>query len=567
MSKISVIVPVYNVENYIRGMLESVMAQTFDDFEVVIINDGSPDDSQKIIDEFCAADKRFKSYIQENGGVAAARNNGIEKAEGDYLVFYDPDDYIPKNALKKMYKIASSKNADVVVGIMEEISLGESFIYMHSQALAKQKMISPVDPHFTGAWSVCHKMFSRKLIIENDLRFEKMSNAEDGVFTYRALNYAKNIAGCKDVAYNYLKRPFWLEASATQIISSEYLDGLIKSHERILEEAQSLVDKYLNGALKTQYMNHLYERFIEGEMIKGYYRNIWRGTDDLIERIADRTAHYRQFITDTQWNDIVKRHKDLELEKGFMTKDILAEIPFLTIVITVELEANQIDLVLGSIYNQQFQRFEVLMPKYNEQATPSVYIDKPNLHIIDMNNKSDAVGCAKGRYVTFIDEFALYTKGTLVNMISAIESQNVDFVSMLVKHYDGKEFSPIPCLNGAYGYSKKSRHAYDKLTECDTLFSNKVFNKDAIDRVQFTDDPVEDIKALYKTLNFIKLRKGLMITTMSQEEIIARIGNIATEKRAERASKRNQLISVIVSRIKKHINKEDVKRIKAKFIK
>lgn len=191
MSKVSVIVPVYNVENYIRDMLTSVQEQTFRDFEVVIINDGSPDNSQAIIDEFCAADPRFKSFVQENGGVAAARNSGIAKATGDYVVFYDPDDYIPPDALEKMYKTAASKDADLVIGIMEEKSLGESLIYMHSQALAKQDRIDPMDTHFTGAWSLCHKMFSRKLIVDNGLKFEKLTNAEDGVFTYCALNHAE----------------------------------------------------------------------------------------------------------------------------------------------------------------------------------------------------------------------------------------------------------------------------------------------------------------------------------------------------------------------------------------
>ena len=171
MAKVSVIVPVYNVENYIRDMLLSVQNQTFKDFEVVLINDGSPDNSQVIIEEFCRADKRFKCYVQENGGVAAARNNGIMKAQGDYLVFYDPDDFIPSNALEKMYKVASKNNSDMVIGIMEEKSLGESLIYMHSQALAKQDKIDIMDVNFTGAWSLCHKMFKRTLIVDNNIKF------------------------------------------------------------------------------------------------------------------------------------------------------------------------------------------------------------------------------------------------------------------------------------------------------------------------------------------------------------------------------------------------------------
>ena len=372
MSKVSVIVPVYNVENYIRDMLLSVQKQTFKDFEVILINDGSPDNSQDIIDEFCDADKRFKSFVQENSGVAAARNNGISKASGDYLVFYDPDDYIPADALEKMYKVASKNNSDMVIGIMEEKSLGESLIYMHSQALAKQDEIHIMDVHFTGAWSLCHKMFKRTLIVDNNIKFEKLTNAEDGVFTYCCLNHATKINGCKVVAYNYMKRPFWLEASATQTISSKYLEGLLASHNRILEEAMRLADKHLDSDAKEKYLQNLFVRFIEGEMIKGYYRNIWRADEDIITRIAERTVYYRQFITEKQWKEILSRHTDLELEKGYMMPEDIAKIPTVSILVSADVDATKLDLILGSIYNQQFQRFEVLLPAKYENVVDDV---------------------------------------------------------------------------------------------------------------------------------------------------------------------------------------------------
>lgn len=565
MSKVSVIVPVYNVENYIRGMLTSVQNQTFKDFEVVIINDGSPDNSQAIIDEFCAADPRFRSFVQENGGVAAARNNGIAKAEGDYVVFYDPDDYIPPEALEKLYKTAASKNADMVIGIMEEKSLGESLIYMHSQALAKQDRIDPMDPHFTGAWSLCHKMFSRKLIVDNGLKFEKLTNAEDGVFTYCALNHAERIYGCRAVAYNYMKRPFWLEASATQTISSKYLEGLLASHDRILEEATRLADKHLDADSKEKYMRHLFERFIEGEMIKGYYRNIWRATDEIIARISERTDHYRQFITEKQWQEILARHKDLELEKGYMTPDVIAQIPVLSIIITADLTAEQLDLVMGSIYNQQLQRFEVLVPEKYEEMLHEGYLSKANLRIIAADSKTESVKEAKGRYVTFIDEYALYTKNSLLNMVNRLEAGGPDFVSMLMKHYDGDQFSQIPCLNGAYGYTKKSKTSYNKMTQCDSLFSNKVFRKAVIEDFKFTDEPVNDIEMFFRTLKFEKMRKGVMITDMTHDEILYRSGSRLSAGAIRRASARNQYIHNVIEGMKRHINKNDIKKIKEKL--
>lgn len=120
MCKVSVIVPVYNVENYIYDMLTSVQEQTFKDFEVIMVDDGSTDDSPQIAGEFAARDGRFKYFRQENAGVSAARNFGIREASGDYMVFYDPDDLIPGRALEKMYKAAARAGADIIVGVMEE---------------------------------------------------------------------------------------------------------------------------------------------------------------------------------------------------------------------------------------------------------------------------------------------------------------------------------------------------------------------------------------------------------------------------------------------------------------
>ena len=128
MCKVSVIIPVYNVEKYIRNMLQSVRSQSFKDFEAVIVNDGSTDNSRQIIEEFCQSDSRFRCFDQPNEGVASARNKGIKLAEGEYVVFYDPDDYIPPGALESMYKTASRNHADMVIGVMVEKSLGETLI-------------------------------------------------------------------------------------------------------------------------------------------------------------------------------------------------------------------------------------------------------------------------------------------------------------------------------------------------------------------------------------------------------------------------------------------------------
>lgn len=564
MSKVSVIVPVYNVENYIRDMLTSVQNQTFKDFEVVIINDGSPDNSQSIIDEFCATDKRFKCFIQENGGVAAARNSGIEKASGDYVVFYDPDDYIPPKALEKMYKTAASRGADMVIGIMEEKSLGESLIYMHSQILARKKHIDPTDENFIGAWSLCNKMFSLNLIKENGLRFERLHNAEDGVFTFCALNCAERICGCRVIAYNYIRRPFWENASATQIVNKDFFNELMKSHDRIIEEALKLSAKIQNRVRRQEYMQKLYFRFIDKEMLSVYYRLIWKADDDLIPLLEERIAMYRKHITNQQWTELVYRHKDLQLERGFLSTEILSQEPDVSIIIISNIKNKKMNMVLGSIYSQLYQRFEVFVPKdYYDEVDP-IYVKFGNFRFFEGNElKTSAIKMAKGKYIMFLDEFAIFSKSSLRSMVKKLDTTpTLDFVTILLKHFDGKVCRPIPCINGSYGYTKKSKTSFDKLAKYDILFINKVFRKSVFEKFKFSENQAEDITNLFLAFNFEKLRNGAILTDLSKDEFVYRVQNKHNKILVGIRHKKNECICRVIELLKHNINIEDINRIK-----
>ena len=105
MPKFSVIVPVYNTEKYLRKCIDSILNQSYDDYEIIIVNDGSTDSSKKIINEYCKTfSSKIKGVHKKNGGLSDARNKGVKKACGDYLLFVDSDDYIEKNLLKTLSK-------------------------------------------------------------------------------------------------------------------------------------------------------------------------------------------------------------------------------------------------------------------------------------------------------------------------------------------------------------------------------------------------------------------------------------------------------------------------------
>ncbi len=111
---VSIIVPVYNVENYIERCLQSLAAQQYDPLEIILVNDGSTDDSASICQHFCEQDQRFHYYEKENGGVSAARNYGIQRAQGSYYLFVDSDDYIDSDMVESMVAVIEKEQADIV---------------------------------------------------------------------------------------------------------------------------------------------------------------------------------------------------------------------------------------------------------------------------------------------------------------------------------------------------------------------------------------------------------------------------------------------------------------------
>ncbi len=118
MAKVSVIVPVYNVEKYLEECIESLINQTLTDIEIICINDGSTDNSLKILEELQKKDNRIKIINQKNSGVSSARNNGIENATGEYIGFVDSDDWIDSDYYEKLYNTAKKYNSDIAAGDM-----------------------------------------------------------------------------------------------------------------------------------------------------------------------------------------------------------------------------------------------------------------------------------------------------------------------------------------------------------------------------------------------------------------------------------------------------------------
>lgn len=198
--KISIIVPVYKVEKYLRRCLDSIVAQTFTDWECILIDDGSPDNSGKICDEYAEKNARFRVIHQENAGVSAARNAGLDVAKGEWIGFVDSDDWICETYLNILYKNAIENNADMVIaGCIRTDGKKEFGKYVPVNGwlnIPKDFAMNMQSP-----WG---KLFKREICEENKFRFPiNISVQEDLYFNFLFLITTKKIYGIADTPYYY----------------------------------------------------------------------------------------------------------------------------------------------------------------------------------------------------------------------------------------------------------------------------------------------------------------------------------------------------------------------------
>ena len=189
--KVSVIIPVWNVEKYIAKCLDSLLNQTLKEIEIIVVNDGSPDNSQKIIDKYVKKyPNKVKSFIKENGGQGSARNYGLDMANGEYISFIDSDDWIDKDALEKMYNLAKKKNSDIVICDMVDHYIDHT-IYHNC---TKYNSVFEVTP------SACNKIFKKSII--GDFRFLSKLWYEDFNFTTKILFNTTKISTLSEGLYH-----------------------------------------------------------------------------------------------------------------------------------------------------------------------------------------------------------------------------------------------------------------------------------------------------------------------------------------------------------------------------
>ena len=279
---ISVVVPIYIVEKYLRLCLDSLLMQTYTNFEVLMINDGSPDDSANICKEYLAKDRRFQYFEKENGGLSDARNYGIEHSKGEYITFVDSDDWLKETFLEDLYEAITRTGADIALStyiIYDDFQsvynipvIGEYYerIWMSDEFIRELPQLEMKDNSYSTSWA---KLFKKELFCT--IRFPKGKLIEDTRTNIKLFLESSRLVYINKCLYFYRIRGGSIIQTITEKLLKDVLDTLI--------ERLSLVT------------------------MKGLYSNIYKET--LLESLKYRS--YQALISGLEDTEIYRRYQEM----------------------------------------------------------------------------------------------------------------------------------------------------------------------------------------------------------------------------------------------------------------
>ena len=307
--KVSIIIPVYGVEKYISQCLESVINQSYENIEIIVVNDGTKDNSMKIVEEYLL-DERIKIINKENGGLASARNRGIEEATGEYIYFLDSDDWIEVNTIEVL--VEESNNLDIIYS---------NFWYFDEKNKKKRKNKEKIKSNMsmTGEYllgysteiMVWNKIYKKSFLEEKQLRFLEGIIHEDEEFTFKCYMNSPQVKYIDIYTYNYrINRE---NSIMNDIKNKEKIEYSIKSFEMIVENLKKSLKDDFSEFIKLRFF--LRERNLKNFISKKRERSISK--EEIINFEKELNNFDMKNFNKLEKNIIKNEIRNILLQKNF----------------------------------------------------------------------------------------------------------------------------------------------------------------------------------------------------------------------------------------------------------
>ncbi len=368
MPKITVAIPAYNNEKYIEETLNSLKNQTLEDFEVIIVNDGSTDSTQDIIDRFCK-DKRFISVIQNNSGVSAARNAAVKIASGEYICFLDADDLYSPESLEGFYSKAKATNADLVIGRIKRFDTNGEYVNNYAEKLSTMDEIDNFDTTLLWNLLVSNKCYRLSKLREFNIEFPPVKYAEETPFFLEFIYHDVKISGTKNATMFYRKH----ENAVSQSVKPQLVRDYVFSIDLSLKLAE-------NAGADEEYLQEIILKKAQ-ILLSQFYRFFWRADDESLTEIQKGFSDAFKNLSEKNKNKIREMNFDLNLERLIFNRKQAAENPKISLILK-DATTEKID----EIYCQLYPFFELFIPESAENCVSDKWKNAENLHIISNEN-------------------------------------------------------------------------------------------------------------------------------------------------------------------------------------
>ncbi|MGJ7919508.1 glycosyltransferase family 2 protein [Neobacillus sp. LXY-4] len=307
---ISVIIPVYNVEKYLSICLKSVLEQTMGDFEVLLINDGSTDNSANICEHYAQIDKRVKVFHTSNSGPGKARNKGLKEASGKYIMFIDSDDYVDQNTFKIALNIMEKNNVDLVIYSFYKIKLNEiekrelSECYF-KDPFSKARFLEKIWLDEEMLASTWNKIYKLDVIKKNSISFnEDFFMAEDYLFNIQYIDTIEKGISINSPLYHYIKHE---NSVTTRVLYNKYYIALT-----VYKESLKLLNKY--NIKEEKYLNKIHSEYLTG-LLRAMYETTRHGyNENLIEKLKE----IKKCMNGKETRELLSNSLDLSMYNRFV---------------------------------------------------------------------------------------------------------------------------------------------------------------------------------------------------------------------------------------------------------
>ena len=493
---LSVIIPVYNVENYLNECLDSVTSQTLDDMEIIFIDDGSTDNSPDILKEYSKKDKRIKIITKENGGQATARNLGIKEAQGEYIAFVDSDDFIEPTMFEKLYTKAKDNNLDIAMckiatfdNQTEEIK-DNVWYYMLGVFRDFEKDIFN---HKDTKEFTCHiavtpynKIYKTTLLKENNILFPEGLIFEDEKFFYDTYLRAKKVSIVDEFLYYYrINR----KGSTVDTIKDNDFSDIVPI-SKLIRETFKETDNYEDYKilLSNRFIHLQLARFTQtSQKYKENFFNLLKS--DLEEVLADRT------IYDNLESDVKLRVDKIINSESLNEFEKLDEDKVFSVVMACYNAENHLDETINSLLGQSFSFGSniqlILVDDGSTDKTAEICLKYQNQYpdnIIYLHQENQGQGAArnlglkyvKGKYINFLDSDDKFSGNTFYSVYEFFEKHydEIDFVSVPIFFFD-KAVGQHP-LNYKFEEDKiidlNKNWDYPQLSSSSAFFKKELFD-------------------------------------------------------------------------------------------